>query len=206
MLIYSRTLVCKDICKTATCENTMTLAEFVTYAAGLKTVKRAGWVEKLAIGDGESVADHSYSASIIGMVLADIMGLKTDRVTRMLLLHDLAESKIGDIIPGSISDDEKMHLETDAFLDIVAQLPSHIRDSYISTWDEFCAGVTPEARLAGQVDKIEMALQAVIYTRSGRAKDSDVAVFLDAAKAAVFENVPQKLLADITSRTQKQAR
>lgn len=178
----------------------MTLAEFVRAAGSLKDLKRAGWVDKISMSDGESVADHSYSAAVIGMVLSDAMGLDSERVIKMALLHDLAESRIGDIIPGSMPDDEKYRIENLAFVDIAGLLPEGIRSEYVSIWDEFCAGDTHEARLVRQADKIDMALQAVTYARTKRATRDDVSVFVGAADAAVTDNIARNLLSDIVSR------
>ncbi|MGE4650712.1 MAG: HD domain-containing protein, partial [Myxococcota bacterium] len=65
----------------------------------LKNVPRQGWKEKLEIINPESVAEHSYSTATISMVLSDLKGLNTEKIIKMALLHDLAESIIGDIIP-----------------------------------------------------------------------------------------------------------
>ena len=177
----------------------MTLAEFVKTAASLKSLKRSGWIDKLSIADGESVADHSYSAAVVGMVLSDVMKLDSERVVKMALLHDLAESRIGDIIPGKMTDAEKRRIEEDAFSDIVSQLPQDIRSEYLSIWDEFCAGVTPEARLVRQADKIDMALQAIIYGRAGRGTYKDTAVFVDEADKVVVDETARSLFSDITA-------
>ena len=45
------------------------------------------------------------------MVLSDLEGLHTERIIKMAILHDLAESIIGDITPGKITDDEKITKE-----------------------------------------------------------------------------------------------
>lgn len=178
----------------------MTLGEFIRAAAGLKELKRAGWIEKFSMTDGESVADHSFGAAITAMVLSDAMGLDSERAVKMALLHDIAESEIGDITPDSMPHDKKEKMETEAFLRIASMLPEGMRAEYASIWDEFCAGKTPEARIVAQADKIDMALQAVTYERAGRASRAGASVFVDAASMAIKDEVAGTLLSDITSR------
>ncbi len=89
--------------------------DFLKHAVNLKDVSRQGWIEKLSIDDPESVADHSYSMAVIGMVISDLENYNTEKILKMILLHDLAESKIGDYTPGKISHVEKKELENTAF-------------------------------------------------------------------------------------------
>ncbi len=177
----------------------MALGEFIRAAAGLKELKRAGWAEKFSMSDGESVADHSFGAAVTAMILSDAMGLDSERAVKMALLHDIAESEIGDITPDSMPHDKKEKLETEAFLRIVSTLPEGMRAEYVSIWDEFCAGKTPEARIVAQADKIDMALQAVTYERAGRASRASASVFVDAASASIKDEAAGTLLSDITS-------
>ena len=103
----------------------------------LKTIHREGWKENLQINYPESVADHSYSVSVMSMILADLEGLNTEKIIKMALLHDLAESIIGDITPGSMKNDDKITKENHAMKKILVNLPSEIRKSYFKIWDEY---------------------------------------------------------------------
>ena len=177
----------------------MTLGGFISAAVGLKELKRAGWAEMFSMSDGESVADHSFGAAITAMILSDAMGLDSERAVKMALLHDIAESEIGDITPGSMPHGKKEKMETEAFLRIVSMLPEGIRAEYASIWDEFCAGETSEARIVAQADKIDMALQAVTYEKAGRASRAGASVFVDAAFMSIKDKAAGTLLFDITS-------
>ena len=177
----------------------MTLAEFARMAASLKEIKRAGWQDKFAMTDGESVADHSYSATVIAMTLSDAARCDTGRVMKMAILHDLAESKIGDIIPGRMPDEKKLAIESAAFRDIAALLPDDLKTEYVSIWSEFCAGKTLESRIVRQADKLDMALQAATYKNQGVAGDSEAAIFVDAARAAIHDESARKMLAEFVT-------
>ena len=72
----------------------------------LQRQKRTGWI-KSGIEEPESVADHSYRAALLAMVVP-LTGVDAGRCMRMALVHDLAESIVGDITPScGISTDEK---------------------------------------------------------------------------------------------------
>jgi putative hydrolase of HD superfamily len=81
--------------------------DFFKIAANLKTVKRQGWIDKLSIHNPESVADHTFSMAILGMVLSDSKEYDTEKILKMILLHDLSESVTGDFTPEQISKSEK---------------------------------------------------------------------------------------------------
>ena len=83
------------------------IEQFFQRVLELKNVPRQGWKEKLEMKYPESVADHSYSVTIMSMIISDLEGLNTEKIIRMALLHDLAESVIGDIIPNKLTNDEK---------------------------------------------------------------------------------------------------
>ena len=75
------------------------ILDFLNIAANLKTILRQGWIDKLSITNPESVADHTYSMAIIGMILSDSQNYNTQKILKMILLHDLAESLTGDFTP-----------------------------------------------------------------------------------------------------------
>jgi putative hydrolases of HD superfamily len=133
----------------------------------LKYVKRAGWISKVKVNDHESVADHTYSMCAICMVLSDMLNLDTERVMKMVILHDLAESITGDYIPGEISKKQKLLQEKKAINSILYCLPTDIRTDYKKIWQEYVSNKTDIACFVHQIDKIEMMLQAEQYVKQG---------------------------------------
>ena len=102
------------------------IEKFFEKVLELKNVPRQGWKEKLEIDNPESVADHSYSTTVLSMILSDMKGLDTEKIIRMALLHDLAESIIGDITPDHITKNEKIIKENHAIKQILKNLPDRI--------------------------------------------------------------------------------
>jgi putative hydrolase of HD superfamily len=160
------------------------LSPFFDAVIGLKYVRRAGWAAKVGVKDPESVADHSFAMCAIGMALSDILGLDTRKVLKMIVLHDLAESAVGDYMPGEVSTRQKQQEEDGAMKKILACLPAKVRADYSKIWREYLRGKTEEARFVHRIDKLEMAIQADRYARDGHAKEL-LAQFFETAHKAV---------------------
>ena len=161
----------------------------------LKNVPRQGWKEKLEMNNPESVAEHSYSTSVISMILSDLEGLNTEKIIRMALLHDLAESIIGDIIPDSITKDEKIRKENLAMKEILKNLPNNIAKSYFETWNDYQENSSGEAKLLHDIDKLEMALQAKSYQDKGIPREK-LQTFFDTAMKEIKNKNLRKILLD----------
>ena len=158
----------------------MTL-EFFQFAANLKKIPRQGWISKLSINDPESVADHTFSMAIMGMVISDLEGYDTQKIIKMALLHDLAESKVGDFMPEQIGKQEKKEKENKAFEEIVNFLPQLVKSQYQKIWIELQENNSIESNLVHQIDKLEMVLQAKIYLKEGYSQEK-LQIFFDSAK------------------------
>lgn len=170
------------------------LGPFFDAAIGLKYVRRAGWGAKVGIKDPESVADHSFAMCAVGMSLSDASGLDTCKVLKMIVLHDLAESAVGDYMPGEVSPMQKRREESSAMKKILACLPTRVRLDYSNIWREYLEGKTKESRFVHRVDKLEMAFQAARYEKEGYSKEL-LAQFFDSAHTAVDSE--EDLLAEI---------
>jgi putative hydrolase of HD superfamily len=143
------------------------LTQFFQYVLRLKYVKRAGWISKVKVQNPESVADHTFSMCAVSMVLSDILRLDTERVMKMVILHDLAESIIGDYMPGEISKKQKILKEKKAMNNILYCIPSNVRPNYRKIWHEYLQNKTDIAQLVHRLDKFEMLLQANQYAKEG---------------------------------------
>ena len=143
------------------------LLSFFESVLRLKSVKRAGWVSKAGISNAESVSDHTYSMCAMGMILSDMLGLDTERVMKMIIIHDLAESIIGDYMPNEITREKKRLEEGKAMSCILYQVPSVVRSSYEMIWQEYQANKTRAAKFVHKLDKLEMAVQSIQYMNQG---------------------------------------
>lgn len=142
-------------------------------AAQLKRVPRAGWQVRGAPLGGvpENVAAHGFGVAFLTMLLADLSAEPCDvgRALRIALLHDLAESLIGDLpatVRRFIPPEQKHAAERAAMQEIVAALPAAA--GYLALWEEYNAGATPEARLVKDADRLDMMIQAYLYEQAGQ--------------------------------------
>ena len=165
------------------------IENFIEKVLELKNVPRQGWKEKLEIVNPESVAEHSYSTAIIAMILSDLEGLNSEKIIKMALLHDLTESIIGDIIPGSITKNEKVRKENIAMKQILKNLPNKIAKQYFEIWNEYQKNSSEESKLLHDIDKLEMALQAKFYQNKGISKEKLETFFNTAMKEIKNKNL-----------------
>ena len=169
--------------------------KFFDISANLKTVPRQGWIDKLSLTNPESVADHTFSMAIIGMVLADSNQYNFEKTMKMILLHDLAESITGDFTPEQKTQDEKKILENEAFEKISSELPENLKFQYYNLWKEYQNNESEEAKLVHQIDKFEMALQAKIYSKKN--PQFNVDVFLESAKKDIYNHELLKIFKEL---------
>lgn len=163
------------------------ILDFFKISANLKEIERKGWIDKLGIPNPESVADHTFSMAIIGMVISDLQKYDTEKILKMVLLHDLAESLTGDFTPEQKPKEEKIILENNVFEKIVNNLPINLRDQYWALWTEFVKNESREANLVHQIDKLEMALQANRYSKKNIPVDR-LKPFFESAKDEINDS------------------
>ena len=146
-------------------------------ARGLKTTPRTGWIRQEAGPRIESVADHSWRISLMAMVACENQTTSsgseqqydTNKCIKMALVHDLAESTVGDITPHcGVSDVKKHQMELDAMTQMTEKLPGGNGKELLELWKEYEQGASNEAKLVKDMDKLEMILQALEYEKDGK--------------------------------------
>ena len=180
--------------------NNIMILDFFKSAINLKNISRQGWIDKLSLKHPESVADHSYSMAIMGMIISDLENYDSEKILKMILLHDLAESKIGDYTPGEIDADKKERIENNAFFEITAKLPITLKSQYDEIWTEYQNHTTPESKIVHQIDKLEMALQAKTYQKEGAPKEK-ILPFLESVRISIthpkLKEIFTKIIEDV---------
>ena len=133
----------------------------------LKHMKRRGWVLK-DIPDPEPIAGHMYRMSIIALFLLDeAKSVDLDKVMKLSLVHDIAECKVGDIVPAdNIDPDEKHRREMAAIHELACLLPGSSAETLQALWKEYEDRLTPEAKLCKDLDRFDMVHQAYEYLTS----------------------------------------
>lgn len=161
----------------------------------LKALDRAGWVLRGVPGP-ESVAAHSWGVSWLVLALLP-RGLDRGRALAYAALHDLAEVRVGDLTPADdVSAGDKRRREAQALTALVAPLGPARAEELAATWRRYEAQEDPEGRFVRQLDRLDMALQALSYAERGAGSMGE---FVSSA-AEVVEDPALVGLLDVVAR------
>ncbi|HKO61428.1 MAG TPA: HD family hydrolase [Pyrinomonadaceae bacterium] len=160
----------------------------------LKRLDRTGWILRGLPNATESVAAHSFGVSVTAMLLADEMksrGITIDveRVLRMSLLHDWAETRIGDMPRTAthyFGSETRKKAETTAFADIVAGVTA--KTTLTDLHEDYEKRQSLEARVVKAADIVDLLVQALALERAG-ARGLDE--FWEVATGADFQLPPE---------------
>ena len=173
--------------------NIKNLIKFFLHIENLKTVKRKGWIIKSKVKEIESVAEHSYAATSIAMIISDLVGLNTEKVMKMMLIHDLPEGIIGDLVPGENANKDAD--EEEAIRSILGSLPDKMQIDYTKIWNEFKMNKTKESQLVHEIDKLELIIQLSLY-RDRMSKEA-FNEFLQSSEKIIELDLNRELLNEI---------
>jgi putative hydrolase of HD superfamily len=147
---------------------------------GLKDVTRAGW-QQVGIENPESVASHSWGMSALALRLCP-EHLDLSKVLSLCIIHDIPEIIVGDLTP----QDDCTNKAKDEHIAM-----SEIAPQWLHLFEEYEAGKTDEAKFVKQIDKLDMALQAIVYrTEQG----VDTSQFIESAIAKINDSSLLKLI------------
>ncbi|MGC9210214.1 MAG: HD domain-containing protein [Acidilobus sp.] len=127
-----------------------------------RSLARTGWMLRgVPASIAESVSSHSFAAALIALELAQRLGLDPYRSAAIALVHDIAESRIGDIAKVANIDEAKRSAEATALdsLEVSAVIKGLVREYY--------DGNSDEALLARAADLAATLLVSRYYRRLG---------------------------------------
>lgn len=111
----------------------------------------------------DSVLDHSYRVAMMGYIIAQMEGLNADKVLKMCLWHDLAESRTGDR-----NWIHKKFVKVDEMKASRAQfVGTPVAKEMLGLLREYHSRKTPEAKLVKDVDYLEEIFQLKEYADQG---------------------------------------
>jgi putative hydrolase of HD superfamily len=141
----------------------------------LKRLDRTGWVLRGLPPGAESVAAHSYGVALVAMLLADEcaargIGVDVGRVLRIALLHDLQETRTGDM-PRTVAHyygaETRRAAERAAFDDVMRGADAAHAARYAALHEDYESRASLEARLVKAADVIDLLAQALAFERAG---------------------------------------
>ena len=98
------------------------MKRLLVYSEIIKHLPRTGWKRK-GVPEPETVASHSWQMALMALYLSQGNALEYDfdKVIKLCLCHDLAESKLGDITPIDAAYSSKAVRETAAMAEIAVE-------------------------------------------------------------------------------------
>ncbi|EDW77516.1 uncharacterized protein Dwil_GK24540 [Drosophila willistoni] len=140
------------------------IVQFMELIGNLKHTKRTGWVLR-DVSDCESISGHMYRMSMLTFLLDGSEGLNQIRCMELALVHDLAESLVGDITPFcGVSKDEKRAMEFKAMEDICKLIEPRGK-RIMELFEEYEHGQSPESKFVKDLDRLDMVMQAFEYEK-----------------------------------------
>lgn len=133
--------------------------EFLREIDRLKTVVRQSPL--LDRSRKENSAEHSWHLALYALVLSEYASgaVDTQRVMRMLLLHDVVEIDVGDFpIHGGSSAAWQAEQEDRAAERLFGLLPQPQGDEFLALWREFEQAESDDARFAKALDRFQPLL------------------------------------------------
>ncbi len=106
----------------------------------------------------ENDAEHAWHMAIMTVLLSEYANETIDvlKTMTMLLIHDIVEIDAGDTYAYDEEGKKTQRKREEAAAErIFGLLPDDQKEKFMSIWDEFEEGVTPEAKFAHTMDHIQ---------------------------------------------------
>lgn len=169
------------------------MKKLLEFSEIIKHLPRTGWVNQ-GIAHPETVASHSWQMALMALALSGTINDEYDynKVIKLCLCHDLAESVIGDITPHEDIYATKKEKELAAMAKIAEE--ADFPEAYW-LFTEYEAAETPEAKLANDLDKLDMYAQALNYEK--QYPETDLSEFKNSAATKIKTKLGKILLQDL---------
>lgn len=128
----------------------------------IKSILRNGWIKR-RVKDEYNESDAMHTIQMLSLASAcfcvyPMEDINKSRVYEMIIIHEIAETIVGDILENSLEHLTKSEKERLAIEKIFANLEN--KEYFINLWEEFEAHETKEAKFAYQLDKLDPVLKA----------------------------------------------
>lgn len=131
------------------------IADFLFEAGMLRKTPRTGYQ---FLGSGaENVAEHSFRTALIGYALAELAGADAEHTAMLCLIHDFHEARTGDF--NYVNSIYNVSRHRSAMRD--AAKGTGLSKKLMALWDEQDKEESPEARLAGDADQLDLLMNLV---------------------------------------------
>jgi len=169
----------------------------------IKRVKRSGWVRE-GIENSESVADHSYRVAVMAMIFGKDLGIDVDKLIKMVLVHDLGEGSVGDMVAerGTRVDPRLNKEKEEKEIEAVRQIFTGESEIFSKLQEESMRMESNEAKILKQLERLEMAVQALEYEEE---TGKDLSEFFENATLRIENEYLKTLLEAVKSLRPKKS-
>jgi 5'-deoxynucleotidase len=171
------------------------IVTFIQAAERTKKVKRSGWVRE-KVNNSENIADHCFRLIALILVLSPALSIDSEKLIKMAVIHGVSEAGTNDVIVerGSQVDSEERLKKESQEQEIIKTIFSEYGEDYLKIFHELTEKKTREARVFRQLDKLEMAAQALEYE-----KDQGIQLdeFFENARLHIKEPMLNEVLQEI---------
>lgn len=185
------------------------LEKLVDFFIGIESLKKTYRYSTCPENVRDSSAEHSWKLAFMAFVLdGETKGINPYHAVQICLVHDLAESIVGDvdsyrIVLGEITLEQKYKMEEEAMGTIRDNVPN-IGQKIYDLWIEFEESKTPEAKYAKALDKIEAIVHLLKVGYIAREDNAEAELTAKYADRAVEEFPQLKPLLGIVKARLKQ--
>ena len=130
--------------------------DFILELDKLKYIQRQSYVADASRHEND--AEHSWHLALMAMLLSEYANEKVNvlHVIKMVLIHDAVEIDAGDTYAYDTAGNKTKRAREEKAADRIFNiLPEDQAGEIRRIWEEFEAGVTPEARFAAALDHIQ---------------------------------------------------
>ncbi len=132
----------------------------------LDRVPRLGYSLR-GIADPESVSEHSFHLVFMVWALAhDEPAVDTLRAIELALVHDLAETRTGDL-PKTVAHHLPAGAKAAMEHGVATELLAPLGTAALERFDEYQARTTTEAQFVKACDELHVRIKALLYTNAG---------------------------------------
>ena len=146
----------------------------------LKHIERKGWSRIGVVGIKDTIGSHTFGATMLGWILSKRENMDTEKVIKLLLVHDLIMAHVRDYTPDDTEYTSKKEIENKALSSLLDNTPNDLKKDFAELFEEYQKEETEEAILAREADKFDTLFQALMYSK--RLGQNKIKEFLDTYK------------------------
>lgn len=163
-------------------------------------LKRTGWLNhNIPKSKAESVWQHTKKLEKASLILFSRAKEETRiRAGLVALVHDLGEVIVGDYTPyDKITKEQKHQLEKKAIETLAPQFGEN-QDRFIGLWLEYEMQTSEISPYLKDLDKIDAAIQAMVYLKQGYEVESFLAYAQQVLKTPELKQVYNSILSEFS--------